>query len=184
MSSLRRRFGFWGSIGRLKLSDLAAPEFAFGALLGGGGGWYLAHTLSAEERVSTAQDFLLLAPALLGIGFAAFALIIALMSDQYLRLLQQTKDGVLSFLSPFVIATGLQAGTILATVAYRAAAVRLPHEVEVAAFIALCVLFTVSVLDVVALARSVLMHGMARAAALEIDDLEQQRGKRRDSETG
>jgi hypothetical protein len=36
MSSLRRQFGFWRSLGRMQLRDLLAPEVVFGVVIGVG----------------------------------------------------------------------------------------------------------------------------------------------------
>jgi hypothetical protein len=179
MAKLRRRFGFWGAVGRLQLSDLVAPEILFGLALGGSGAWLLVSRTTVTERVGSAGDYLALVAALLGVVFAGFALVISLMSDRYLRLLGPPDDGVVNFLSPFILATGLQVGTILGTVAYRAGAPYLPPKLEPWAFGAISVLFAISVLDVVALARSLMMHGVARAKDLEVHDLQAKRDQRR-----
>ena len=181
MAELRRRLGFWRALGHLHLRDLAAPEFAFGFLIGGGGAWYLATVTDTARRVEITSDFLSLSATLVGLVFAGFALVISLMSDRYLNLLRSTKGGVVDFLNPFMIATGLQVATVLSVVVYRAVAFLLPGHVEPWIFGALCVLFFVSVLNVVALARSVMMHGVARAASAEISDLEEKRQRNRQS---
>lgn len=184
MADLRRKFGFWGAVGSLRLRDLAAPEFAWGLALGGGAAWYMVRFHDLDARVALAGDYLSITPALLGVVFAGFALVIALMSDAYIRLLQSTSGGALGFLRPFIIATGIQVGTLIGAVWYRAMASDLVPGAEPWVFAAVSILFAVSALDVVALARSVLMHGIARAAHLEIDDLSQKRERRSTSETG
>jgi MFS family permease len=97
-----------------------------------------------------------IAGALLGIVFAAFALVIALMSDEDLRWLDDTESGVLGFLNPFMVSVGLQVGALIGSVLYRSIADHLPHTVEKWLFGAISVLFFTAALDVVALARSVL----------------------------
>src|SRR5271165_5823356 len=127
MSSLRRQFGFWRSLGRMQLSDLLAPEVIFGVLIGVGLAVTLDRAGSRAARAAVAGDYLAIAGALLGIVFAAFALVIALMSDEYLRWLDDTESGVLGFLSPFMVSVGLQVGALIGSVLYRSIADHLPH---------------------------------------------------------
>ena len=61
-----------------------------------------------------------LSRALLGLVFAAFSLLIALFSDDYIRLLSKAEDGVEAFLRPSTIAIGLQVTAIVAAIGYRA----------------------------------------------------------------
>lgn len=180
MGSLRREVGFWGSVGRLRLADLATVEILGGAVLGIAGAVLMVRTLDVGSRISVAGDYLQLVSALLGIVFAGLALVVALISENYLRLLNQGPNGILGFLSPFMIAIGLQVATVLAAVAYRASALKLSgRAVESWAFGVVTVLFVVAALDVVALARSVLMHGLARARLQEVTDLQSERERKR-----
>lgn len=172
MGSLRRQFGFWRSLGRMQLRDLLAPEVAFGVVIGVALSVLLAHVDGLTARVAVVGDYLPIAGALLGIVFAGFALVIALFSDDYLRWLENTDSGVVGFLSPFMVSVGLQVGTLIASVLYRATADHLPHTAEKWFFGVVSVLFFTAALDVVALARSVLMHGVARGRALKIRDLQ------------
>ena len=172
MSNLRRQFGFWKSLGRMQFRDLLAPEVFFGVLIGVGLTVLLIHVGSLTSRVGVVGDYLPIAGALLGIVFAGFALVIALFSDDYLRWLEKTDSGVVGFLSPFMVSVGLQVGTLIASVLYRATADHLPHTAEKWFFGLVSVLFFTAALDVVALARSVLMHGVARGRALKIRDLQ------------
>jgi hypothetical protein len=181
MAKLRRRFGFWGALGRMRLADLKAPEIVFGFLIGVGLALFLNQVDTQAARVGVAGDYLVISGALLGIVFAGFALVIALLSDQYLRWLEQTDSGVLGFLSPFMVSVGLQVGALLGAILYRALVAHVPREVREWAFGVVSVLFFVAVLDVVALARSVLMHGMARAEGLKITDFEEARSRDRRS---
>jgi MFS family permease len=178
MSKLRRRFGFWSALGHMRLSDLLAPEILFGVLLGVGLAVTLGLVDKPASRVGVAGDYLVISGALLGIVFAGFALVIGLLSDQYLRLLQDTDAGVLGFLRPFMVSVGFQVGALLGAVLYRATASHMPHA-EKWAFGVVSVLFFIAALDVVALARSVLMHGVARAEGLKITDMDRARGRDR-----
>jgi len=160
----------------MQLSDLVAPEVIFGVLIGVGLAVLLGHVGTRADRVSVAGDYLTIAGALLGIVFAGFALVIALMSDEYLRWLDDTSSGVVGFLSPFIVSVGLQVATLLGAILYRSTVGHLPHGADKWFFGVVSVLFFTAALDVVALARSVLMHGVARARSLKIRDLEASRG--------
>lgn len=119
MNSPRRQVGFWPTVGRLRLRDLKSPEIVFGLLLGGGGALAAIRNSAVPARVLVAGDFLLLTPALVGVVFAALALVVALMSDTYLRVLRSVEGGLIEFLGPFMIVIGIQVGTLIGSVAYR-----------------------------------------------------------------
>jgi len=172
MGRLRRQFGFWRSLGRMQLSDLLAPEVIVGVLIGVGLAVTLCLIGTPSARGSVTGDYLVIAGALIGVVFAGFALVIALMSDDYIRWLADTKSGVVGFLSPFVVSIDLQVGTLLGAVLYRALADQLPPTLEKWFFGVVSVSFFTAALDVVAVARSVLMDGVARARDLKIRDLE------------
>jgi MFS family permease len=179
MGRLRREFGFWRSLGRMRLSDLMTPEVVSGVLIGAGLAAALDDVATRSVREGVAGDYLVIAGALLGIVFAGFALVIALLSDDYLRWLDETDNGVTGFLSPFIVSVGLQVATLIGAVLYRAIAAQLPRTAEEWCFGVVSVLFFTATLDVVALARSVLMHGVARARGLKIRDLESARNRDR-----
>ena len=179
MARLRREYGFWGSLGRMRLSDLATTEVGVGVLIGVGLATALDNVSTQSARVAVAGDFLPIAGALLGIVFAGFALVIALMSDDYIRWLEETDSGVTGFLSPFMISVGLLVATLIGTVVYRAIAVQLPRTAELWFFGIISVLFFTATLDIVSLARSVMFHGVARARGLKIRDLQTARGRDR-----
>ena len=181
MGRLRKRFGFWGVLGRMRLADLWSPEVVFGLLIGVGLALLLNHVDTRSALGGVAGDYLVISGALLGIVFAGFALVIGLLSDQYLRWLEETDSGVLGFLSPFMLSVGLQVGALIGSILFRALDAHLPREAREWAFGVISVLFFVAVLDVVALARSVLMHGVARAEGLKISDLEVARSRDRRS---
>ncbi len=185
MTKLRREFGFWPALGRLRLSDLAAPEVWIGALGGTLGGILLVRFADRAERIAVAEDYLTLAGALVGVVFAGFALVVGLLSNEYLRWLETNRDGVKGFLSPFLVSVGLQVGSLILVIVYRAIAPQVPSAWEKGIFIVLSVVFLLAVLDIVALARSVLMHGVARARGLTVDDLQAKRAAtERDRGTG
>lgn len=165
MGELRRKYGFWGTLGSFRLRAFLAPEFLFGPLIGGGGAWALLVHASQEQRADLAGDYLELSGALLGVVFAGFALVIAFLSDGYLRALEATSEGTAGFLRPFMFSTGLLAGVILGVVVYRGAGSLVPSWIEAAGFVLVSVLFVTALLDVVGLARSVMLHGVARGRA-------------------
>jgi hypothetical protein len=173
--TLRREFGFWPALGRLRLSDLAAPEVWIGVLGGTLGGILLVRFAERADRIAIAEDYLTLAGALVGVVFAGFALVVGLLSNEYLRWLQTNRDGVKGFLSPFLVSVGLQVGSLILVIVYRAMAPQVSSGWEKGTFIALSALFLLAVLDIVVLAHSVLMHGVARARALAVDDLQAKR---------
>lgn len=178
MGELRRQVGFWGSLGRLRVSDLLGAEVAGGAVVGVVSSLLLVREVGLSSRRTLAADYLVLAPALLGVVFAALALVVALMSNDYLRQLRTARDGVLAFLGPFMVVIGLHVGTLLLAVAYRAFAAQIPEEAENWLFGVITTLFVISVLEVVALARSVLMHGLARSRLDEVADMETARERK------
>jgi MFS family permease len=179
MGRLRREFGFWGSLGRMHLSDLVTVEVVSGLLIGAGLGAALDNVATRSARGAVAGDYLAIAGALLGIVFAGFALVIALMSDDYIRWLQDTDSGVAGFLSPFMVSVGLQIATLIGAVVYRAIADQLPRTAELWFFGIVSVLFFTAALDVITLARSVLLHGVARARGLKVRELEAARKRDR-----
>lgn len=178
MGSLRREVGFWAAVGRLRLRDLLTWEIAGGAVVGAAASVLLVRNTGLASREDLAGDYLSLTPALLGVVFAALALVVALMSDSYLRLLRGTGEGVLAFLGPFMVVIGLQVGTILAVVAYRAFSGLVSLQAEHWLFGVVTALFAVSTLEVVSLARNVLMHGLARGRLEEVTNLTAEREAR------
>lgn len=178
MGSLRREVGFWAAVGRLRLRDLLTVEIAGGAVIGSAASILLVRNTNLAARQDLAGDYLSLTPALLGVVFAALALVVALMSDAYLQQLRGTSGGVLAFLSPFMVVIGLQVGTILAVVGYRAFSGLATAQAEHWLFGVITVLFAVSTLEVVALARNVLMHGLARGRLEQVTNLSAERESR------
>lgn len=140
--SLRRELGFWNALGSLRVRQLLfTPEFAAAIAIGAGGSFGLLFITTMDGRREIASDYLLLLGPLVGVVLAALALVIALMTDAYLRLLNESRDGVLTFVRPFIITIGLQVTALIGAVAYRAAAPRAPHRLEEALFVGLSFLF-------------------------------------------
>jgi hypothetical protein len=181
---LRRELGFWPALGSLKLGELiTSPEVVWAFILGVGGSIGLLFFTKVPERQSMAGDFLLLLGPLVGVVLAGLALIIALMTDSYLRLLSEASDGVLGFVRPFIIAIGIQIGALLGAVIYRIVASHLPHRVEQIAFVVLCFLFVAAVLEVVALTRNLFGHAVLRAAQASTEEAEERVTKLRERRT-
>lgn len=166
----RRDVSFLRSVGRTPIGTLLWPEGTVALVLGGGGGTALLAALSVEERTTVVGDGLTILSVLLGVVFTAFALLIALLSDNYVRLLQKVDGGIIVFLRPFMIAVGCQVTAIVVSMAYRATAGDLDSRIEVGLFLAWAVLFTFVISDVVALTRNVMLHGLTRAELAEIPD--------------
>ena len=152
-----------GALAATKFGKLLWPEGFVGMVVGVGGGIALLGSLTVGERVNLVGDTLAALGVLLGVVFAAFAVLIAFLSDSYLRLLNKAAGGIIVFLRPFMIAVGCQTTALLLAIAYRAAATDLESRVEVGLFLAWAFLFVFSVADVVALARNLSMHGVTRA---------------------
>src|SRR6266516_2089562 len=106
MGRLRRQFGFWRSLGRMQLSDLMTPEIVFGVLIGVGLAISLGSVDKPTGRQGVVGDYLVITGALLGIVFAGFALVIALMPDDYLPWQEDVESSVIGFLSPFMVSAG------------------------------------------------------------------------------
>ena len=163
MSTFRREYGFWAAVSGLRIKELFSAEILAGALVGGGIATLQFLWGNYESRVGVAGDFLAITSALLGVVFAAFALLVAFFSPGYVALLNSLESGVKGFLQPFLLAIGVQVLVILSAVVYRALPAATPDRIETGGFLLLSVFFGAALMDVVALARSVLIHGVLRA---------------------
>lgn len=167
----RREVGFWPLLAEQRLGAIvAAPEFLAALIVGGGVAAVAIAAFGLEHRLAAAGDYLAVAGPLLGIVFAALALVVSLFSDRYLRLLNDAPGGLRTFLAPFMIALGLQVGALLGAVAFRVTATVAHPAVEGTAFALLTFVFFWAIFDVVALARSVLLHALNRARIPDSDD--------------
>jgi hypothetical protein len=173
MSDLdRRKFGFWYILLEQNPWRLLKWEGISAIIIGVGGGIEIVRWTKVDSRIATAGDFLVLISALLGVVLAAFALIVAFLSDSYTLLLQKNPKGVRAFFAPFMINIGVDVGLVIGSVAYRAIASHLPHATEKVFFVVIATLFVYASLNVVALARAVMAHGVTHAELIELEHLE------------
>ena len=188
MGEQRRAVGFWNAVGHLRLADLFTFESLASILLGAGLGVWMFLLGDIPARVSLAGYFLTVVAALLGIVFAGLALVVALLSESYLRLLRSGPNGLLGFFRPFMLAIGLQVFTVIGTVVYLSVAPRIEpgypdwlRAAELGAFAVLAVCFVASCLELVVLTRSVLMHALLRSELSGVADLVAQKERIRAS---
>jgi hypothetical protein len=167
MPELRREVGFVNAIGKSRVASLIWPEGVGAAIVGIGGASLLLEYTDLEARLRTASDALVVLSPLLGVILAALTLVIAVSSNEYVNLLKKTSGGVVAFYRPFIIAIGLEIWTILLVIAYRATAQEVSQDAEGWMFRIVGFLVAFCLLDVLAVARSVLMHAMSRARMVE-----------------
>lgn len=167
MSSNRQEVSFARALADSKVRHLLWPEGTVALLIGVGGGIGLLNSTSVTQRVQLVGDSLQLVATLLGVSFAAFALMIALLSDAYISLLDKAEGGIRAFLRPFTLAVGLQISTLIVGMTLRAIGSDVDSHVEVGLFLLWAFLFIYSLVDVMALTRNVSMHGLTRAKQIE-----------------
>ena len=170
----RRKFGFWYIVFEYKKSQLMGKEAIIALVIGGGGGVEVVRLTSVAQRIAITGDFLTLISALIGVVLAGFALVVAFLSESYTLQLQKNPRGVRAFFALFMINIGVDVGFIIGVVAYRAVAVSLPHFVEKTFFVILAIVFIYAALNIVALTRNVMAHGVTRAELISMDELEKQ----------
>lgn len=163
---MSRRVGVWRAVGRLgdsKVRELVWPESVFAVLLGLGGAVAILQSTTVAARLDVMGDVLTLSSALLAVVFTGLALVVSIPSQDYMRKLAETPNGgMIRFLDPFLIAVGTQATLVLIAFGYKLVAAHLPTDVEHGAFYAVGFLLVFGLLDVVALARSLVRHGLNR----------------------
>lgn len=163
---MKPRVGVWRALARLgeyKVRELIWPEGVFGLVLGLGGAVVIVHATKLPDRLDVVGDVLALSGALLAVVFTALALVVSIPSEKYIRLLAETPNGgMIRFLDPFLIAVGTQAAIIVLALAYKLAAHDVSRAIEHSAFYAMGFLLVFGLLDVVALARSLVRHGVNR----------------------
>lgn len=160
------KVGVWRAVGRLggyTVRELLWPEVVFGLLLGIGGAVAIVEATMLSDRMDAVDGVLALGGALLAVVFTALALVVSIPSTEYIRKMAETPGGgILRFLDPFLVAVGTQAVVLLLGFGYKLGAEHVPWQVEHAAFYALAFLVVFGLLDVVALARSLVRHGVNR----------------------
>jgi hypothetical protein len=174
MNAKPPQVGVWRAIGglfNLPAKNLLWPEGVPALVIGGGGAVLALRASHLPARVSAMSDLLFLSGAVLAVVFAALALVVSIPSSAYLRELSETRRGIQGFLDPFLVAVGIQVLLILLALGYKLAATGLPRVAEHIAFYAVGCIFVYGLLDVAALARSLIRHGIYRAAlARQADD--------------
>jgi hypothetical protein len=170
--------GFWRALagfGTARLVDILWPEGLPAILLGGGGAFLAVRATAVSTRASLAFTGALLAGALIAVSFASLAILVALPSSRYMRALAETTAGGMRvFLDPFLLAIGLQTGTVLLAFGYSLFAGHVARPIEHARFYVLGFLFVYILLDIGALARALVRHGVLRARDAVYEHEEQQ----------
>lgn len=161
------KVGVWRAVGRLgdfKVRELVWPEAVLALVVGLGGAVLVTRSTSLSTRLDVMGDILALSGALLAVVFTALALVVSIPSVDYIRKMAETPGGgMMRFLDPFLIAVGTQAAIIVLAFGYRLAAETVSYAIEHAAFYVAGFLVVFGLLDVVALARSLVRHGLNRA---------------------
>ena len=163
MAELRRQVGFVPALVKVGARSLLWPEGFWALVVGGAGGVVLTRCSTLKVRLDVAADGLVVLAPLLGVVLAALTLVIVISSDEYTRFLGKASEGILGFYRPFIIAIGLEIWTILTIIGYRAVAQELPSIWERLVFCAMCILIVFTLLDILAIARNVLMHALTRS---------------------
>jgi hypothetical protein len=179
VEGLRRPVGVWRAVialGDYPLKQALWPEAILALVIGGGGSALVVRATTTSERIGAANDVLVLAAALLGVVFAALAIVVSLPSTGYLRMLGETEDGGMrKFLDPFLVAVGTQIVLLLLAFAYTLVAEAVPWWGEHATFYVMATILVFGLLDVAGLARQLVRHGVLRAADAALSEQEQQR---------
>lgn len=163
------QFGFWYNLKSYPVGQLIGIEGAAGLGVSLTAAFLCHKFLDTGERISLANDLLGITTGVLGVLFASFAIVAALLSDSYSRFIQKSTGRIHGFYSPFIVAIGVAIGTIFSIVSYKAFAKHLPSSWEIAFFGAAAFLFSYTLLNVLALARNMFAHGVTRILLLEIE---------------
>lgn len=163
------QFGFWHNLKSSSVGQLIGIEGAAALIISPAAAFLCHKFLSVEERISLANDLLGTTTGILGVLFAAFAIVAALLSDSYSRFIQRSTGRIHGFYSPFIIVIGVAIGTIFSIISYKAFSKHLPTSWEIAFFGATTFLFSYTLLNVLALARNMFAHGVTRVLLLEIE---------------
>lgn len=167
MGSRRREVSFMMALRTSKLRSLAWPEGVGALIVGCAGGATLAQYGSIQDRLLVATNSLRVLAPLLGVVLAALTFVISFASDDYIRHLKQGKLGVIEFYRPFIFALGIEIITILYIIGYQAIAESAASGLEGFLFVILSFLVVYSILNILAVARNVVMHALTRASLLD-----------------
>ena len=174
------KVGIWrafAGLGNYRAKHLIWPEGVPAVLIGAVGAALVTRSTVVADRTDVMGDLVALAGALLAVVFAALAIVVSLPSSRYLRALQETEDGgIQRFLDPFLVAVGTQIVVLLGALGYGLMATHVPWWVEHVIFDTLGFVFVYGVLDVGALARSLVRHGILRSVAASEEDREDANG--------
>ena len=168
MGSLRRSVGFLAALGNTTIKSILWPEGTLALLLGLLGSSIAIEHISLYLRLQVASDALRVLSSLLGMVLAGLMLVITISNDDYMRLLNRSSVGVVGFYRPFILAIGVQISTILLLISYRAMARDVEPSIEEWTFRIVTIMFIFSLLDLVALARNLLMHAITRGMQSDI----------------
>jgi hypothetical protein len=167
------KVGVWRAIlglANLPLKRLLWPEGLPAVVVGGGGAALALRACGLSTRVGAMSDLLGLAAALLAVVFAALALVVSIPSASYMRALSENKRGIQGFLDPFLVAVGTEVLLIVLALGYMLAAPGVPRTVEHIAFYVIGFVLVYGLLDIAALARSLIRHGIYRATLAQRED--------------
>jgi small-conductance mechanosensitive channel len=166
------KVGVWralGSLGDLSIKELLWPEGLPALVVGGGGAALALRTCGLSTRIGAVEDLLALAGPLLAVVFAALALVVSIPSSNYMRALSESGRGIKAFLDPFLLTAGTQALIILLAFGYLLVAASVSRTVEHIAFYVIGAVFVYGLLDIIALARSLVRHGIYRTTLARIE---------------
>ncbi|MGD9704447.1 MAG: hypothetical protein AB7Q42_12910 [Acidimicrobiia bacterium] len=123
MTLSSKEFGFWRSLGSLRIAQvLLAWDFLTALLMSSAGTVLLVrHVPSVEAHTELAGDLLVVNSALFGVVLAGFAIVAALLGDKYARLLSASGGSAIQMLRHFLIVAGVLVTSIVAAIAFRAA---------------------------------------------------------------
>jgi steroid 5-alpha reductase family enzyme len=169
--------GIWrafGTLGNVPAKRLLWPEGLPALIIGIGGAVLIVRASGLPGRIAVMPVLLGLAGAILAVVFVALALVVSIPSPRYIRMLGETEGGAQAFLSPFLVAVGTQITIVFLALGYMLAAARVPRVVEHLVFYGIGLIVVFGLLDVAALARSLVRHGINRSitAAQEGDESE------------
>jgi small-conductance mechanosensitive channel len=156
------------ALGNYRFKDLIWPEGLPALLVGAGGTAVLVRVTTLTARTSAVSTLVGLTGVLLAVVFAALAIVVAIPTSRYLRALAETRrderpSGFQRFLDPFLVAVGTQITILILALTYGLAAGHVATWIEHIAFCVIGFLFVYGLLDIGALARSLVRHGIFRS---------------------